>query len=60
MKNPKWRKQAEEQFFLVLETVPYDMDGDVPTAVELGRVAAARVNISTQQSFHCQEISVCF
>ena len=34
--------------------------GDVPAAVELGRVAAAPVNTLRQQTHRCQEISVCF
>ena len=35
-------------------------DGDVPAAVEFGRVAAAPVNTLRQQTHRCQEISVCF
>ena len=35
-------------------------DGDVPAAVEFGRVAAAPVNTLRQQPHRCQEISVCF
>ena len=34
--------------------------GDVPAAVEFGRVAAAPVNTLRQQPHRCQEISVCF
>ena len=34
--------------------------GDVPTAVEFGRVATAPVNTLRQQTHRCQEISVCF
>ena len=34
--------------------------GDVPAAVEFGRVAAAPVNTLRQQTHRCQEISVCF
>ncbi len=34
--------------------------GDVPAAVEFGRVAAAPVNTLKQQTHRCQEISVCF
>ena len=34
--------------------------GDVPAAVEFGRVAAAPVNALRQQTHRCQEISVCF
>ncbi len=37
-----------------------EMVGDVPAAVEFGRVAAAPVNTLTQQTHCCQEISVCF
>ena len=33
--------------------------GDVPAAVEFGRVAAAPVNTLRQQTHRCQEISVC-
>ena len=36
------------------------VDGDVPAAVEFGRVAAAPVNTLRQQTHRCQEISVCF
>ena len=35
-------------------------EGDVPAAVEFGRVAAAPVNTLRQQTHRCQEISVCF
>ena len=35
-------------------------EGDVPAAVEFGRVAAAPVNTLRQQPHRCQEISVCF
>ena len=39
----------------------YDFSkGDVPAAVEFGRVAAAPVNTLRQQTHRCQEISVCF
>ena len=39
----------------------YEVDrGDVPAAVEFGRVAAAPVNTLRQQPHRCQEISVCF
>ena len=39
----------------------YDIvHGDVPAAVEFGRVAAAPVNTLRQQTHRCQEISVCF
>ena len=34
--------------------------GDVPAAVEFGRVATAPVNTLRQQTHRCQEISVCF
>ena len=34
--------------------------GDVPAAVEFGRVGAAPVNTLRQQTHRCQEISVCF
>ena len=34
--------------------------GDVPAAVEFGRVAATPVNTLRQQTHRCQEISVCF
>ena len=37
-----------------------DAKGDVPAAVEFGRVAAAPVNTLRQQAHRCQEISVCF
>ena len=37
-----------------------DNSGDVPAAVEFGRVAAAPVNTLRQQTHRCQEISVCF
>ena len=37
-----------------------DVTGDVPAAVEFGRVAAAPVNTLRQQTHRCQEISVCF
>ena len=37
-----------------------EMVGDVPAAVEFGRVAAAPVNALRQQTHRCQEISVCF
>ena len=40
-------------------TVWFD-EGDVPAAVEFGRVAAAPVNTLRQQPHRCQEISVCF
>ena len=36
------------------------ISGDVPAAVEFGRVAAAPVNTLRQQPHRCQEISVCF
>ena len=36
------------------------IQGDVPAAVEFGRVAAAPVNTLRQQPHRCQEISVCF
>ena len=36
------------------------LGGDVPAAVEFGRVAAAPVNTLRQQTHRCQEISVCF
>ena len=36
------------------------VSGDVPAAVEFGRVAAAPVNTLRQQPHRCQEISVCF
>ena len=35
-------------------------EGDVPAAVEFGRVGAAPVNTLRQQTHRCQEISVCF
>ncbi len=38
----------------------YPDNGDVPAAVEFGRVAAAPVNTLRQQTHRCQEISVCF
>ena len=34
--------------------------GNVPAAVEFGRVAVAPVNTPRQQPHRCQEISVCF
>ena len=37
-----------------------NISGDVPAAVEFGRVAAAPVNTLRQQTHRCQEISVCF
>ena len=37
-----------------------ELTGDVPAAVEFGRVAAAPVNTLRQQTHRCQEISVCF
>ena len=40
--------------------VPDAFVGDVPAAVEFGRVAAAPVNTLRQQTHRCQEISVCF
>ena len=41
-------------------TTPHGDRGDVPAAVEFGRVAAAPVNTLRQQPHRCQEISVCF
>ena len=41
-------------------TPPAGSSGDVPAAVEFGRVAAAPVNTLRQQTHRCQEISVCF
>jgi len=41
-------------------TCRFRKQGDVPAAVEFGRVAAAPVNTLTQQTHCCQEISVCF
>ena len=38
----------------------HSLIGDVPAAVEFGRVAAAPVNTLRQQTHRCQEISVCF
>ena len=54
-----WRTEGQKRFpdrrhLLVLA------DGDVPAAVEFGRVAAAPVNTLRQQPHRCQEISVCF
>ena len=40
--------------------VRWHLGGDVPAAVEFGRVAAAPVNTLRQQTHRCQEISVCF
>ena len=40
--------------------IPVSEEGDVPAAVEFGRVAAAPVNTLRQQTHRCQEISVCF
>ena len=46
---------------LALATTPDGLwAGDVPAAVEFGRVAAAPVNTLRQQTHRCQEISVCF
>ena len=40
--------------------IEHRLFGDVPAAVEFGRVAAAPVNTLRQQPHRCQEISVCF
>ena len=45
---------------LPLPTPMITPGGDVPAAVEFGRVAAAPVNTLRQQPHRCQEISVCF
>ncbi len=47
-------------FSIDVDTASYSNVGDVPAAVEFGRVAAAPVNTLRQQTHRCQEISVCF
>ena len=69
----KWRAIATTNFDLVIEKAYHEFanrlqdlvpivsnEGDVPAAVEFGRVAAAPVNTLRQQTHRCQEISVCF
>ena len=58
-------KDVERAFRTAASTVgllrgPDRPRGDVPAAVEFGRVAAAPVNTLRQQTHRCQEISVCF
>ena len=50
----EWRRERQ-----ALNRAPL-LVGDVPAAVEFGRVAAAPVNTLRQQTHRCQEISVCF
>ena len=51
---------AEGFFQAIVDTLDIKLfEGDVPAAVEFGRVAAAPVNTLRQQTHRCQEISVC-
>ena len=53
--------EGEERYpLLVVNNGIQALQGDVPAAVEFGRVAAAPVNTLRQQPHRCQEISVCF
>ena len=56
MAAPCGAQEVEDQRTYILATGR----GDVPAAVEFGRVAAAPVNTLRQQTHRCQEISVCF
>ena len=68
--HPFQRESALERVHAIInspasrlsETLDSDVakKGDVPAAVEFGRVAAAPVNTLRQQPHRCQEISVCF
>ena len=50
----------DRQMMMWSTRVWWMLRGDVPAAVEFGRVAAAPVNTLRQQTHRCQEISVCF
>ena len=67
--SPEDRKKAVQRLLKALGSPPDTTEeesairtqyGDVPAAVEFGRVAAAPVNTLRQQPHRCQEISVCF
>ena len=55
--NPDLVFELKPNVDTYFKLVPF---GDVPAAVEFGRVAAAPVNTLRQQTHRCQEISVCF